>query len=464
MQQRFERMSLAARIALAGAVFGLAILGSGTAIGYWALSRQLEARAAAELAGKRDLVVHVLSELESPQAVPQDLHRFNDLLIGHDDLHLALLTAQGDRVLASFSPVALELIPYLDASAPGTSLPWSEADGDRLLAMRDQGRTMDGAAVKFYLALDRRYDSRLLSGFLRGSLLGLPVLLGAVALGAWLIARTGLAPLRRFRRLAASVGAQSLSQRVSLAGLPAELVDLAREFNAMLERIDAGYRRLQEFSADLAHELRTPVATVLGRSQVALSRDRSPEELATVLEGNIDELERLSQLIADMLFVAQSEQANPRLQLEPVALHEEAERVSEYLSFIADEKNVKVEVRGRATVEADRLLVQRALTNLASNAVRHAAAGTRVLIAIHRGLEKVEVSVQNTGDTIAAEHLERIFDRFYRVDASRARSSGGTGLGLAIVRSIMEAHGGRVYAQSNVPAGTTIFLLVFPAK
>lgn len=464
MPQLMKRLSLAARIALVSAAFGLVILGTGATIGYWALSSELDARASAELAGKRDLVVHVLSELPTPEAVVSNLHRFNDLLIGHDHLHLVLLEESGERVLASFSTVALDLVPELEGATAQTSVARTDSNGARLLAMRDEGRTVDGGVVRFYVALDRHQDTRLLSGFLKGSLLGLPVLLLPVALGAWLIARTGLAPLRRFRRLAASVGAQSLSQRVSLAGLPAELVDLAREFNGMLERIDVGYRRLQEFSADLAHELRTPVATVLGRSQVALSRNRSPEELAGVLEGNIEELQRLSRLIADMLFVAQSEQASAPLQREDVALHEEARRVADYLAFIAEDKHVRLDVQGSGTVKADRLLVQRALTNLASNAVRHARPGTVVLIGINPKSEEVEVCVRNTGDAIAAEHLDRIFDRFYRVDASRARSSGGTGLGLAIVRSIMEAHGGRVFAQSDTSASATTFVLAFPGK
>lgn len=464
MKQLLERLSLATRIALVSAVFGLVILGIGATIGYWTLSRELDARASAELEGKRDLVVHVLSELPTPDAVVDNRHRFNDLLIGHDHLHLALLAESGDRVLASFSTVAMDLVSELNGATSKASVARTDSNGASLVAMRDEGRTIDGGVVRFYVALDRHQDTRLLSGFLQGSLLGLPVLLAPVVLGAWLIARTGLAPLRRFRRLAASVGAQSLSQRVSIAGLPAELDDLAREFNGMLERIDVGYRRLQEFSADLAHELRTPIATVLGRSQVALSRNRSPEELTSVLEGNIDELQRLSQLIADMLFVAQSEQASAPLQREAVALHEEARRVTDYLSFIADEKQVRLDVQGEGAVDADRLLVQRALTNLTSNAVRHAKPGTVVLIEIHPTPEEVTVSVRNSGDTIPAEHLGRIFDRFYRVDASRARSSGGTGLGLAIVRSIMEAHQGRVFAKSDAAAGATTFFLVFPGR
>ena len=458
-----QRMSLAGRLAAASALFGLAIIGAGICVGYWALAQQLEARSASELAGKRALVAHILSELPSSDAVADNRHRFGDLLIGHDDVHLALMDPRSRRVLLAFSPTASESVRVLDAAgAEGVQVRWSPLSGAPMMAVRAQAPVGDGTPVRFYLTLDTRQDGRLLHGFLRASLLGLPALLGAVALGSWLIATTGLSPLRRFRRLAASIGAQSLSQRLSAAGLPEELRALAEELNAMLERIDTGYRRLQEFSADLAHELRTPVATLLGRSQVALSQRRSPEELREVLEGNIEELERLARLISDMLFIAQADNGPAAMQPVPVLLHDEANRVAEYLSLVAEEKGVSVQVAGQAAVCADPMLVERAITNLLSNAIRHARAGSAVGVKIGEAEGRIRLEVENLGEPIPEEHLGRIFDRFYRVDASRARLSGGTGLGLAIVRSIMEAHGGEVAASSDVAAGRTTLTLIFP--
>jgi two-component system, OmpR family, heavy metal sensor histidine kinase CusS len=455
--------SLALRIAWASALFGLLVAGAGMVLAYWALSRQLDARAALELSGKRDLVTHLLSEVPSVAAVPEGKHRFTDVLIGHDDLHLALVDARTGALLASYSEVSAQSVRAIDALPPQGPMRWSPRRGLVLEAMRGEAPVADGSPVRYYLSVDRRHDSQLLAGFLQASLLGVPVLLAVVALGAWIIARTGLEPLRRFRRLAATIGTQSLDRRVSEAGLPAELGELAREFNAMLERIDQGYRRLQEFAADLAHEMRTPVATLLGRDQVALSQERSREALREVLEGDIEELERLSRLIADMLFIAQAEHGPAVLHLEAVELATEARRIAEYLSVVAEESGIVVEVEGEASVRADPLLVQRAITNLVSNAMRHARPGTPVRVEIERGPAGVEVRVVNRGEAIHAEHLGRIFDRFYRVDASRARLSGGTGLGLAIVRSIMQAHGGSVAAASDAGSGITVFTLAFPA-
>lgn len=455
--------SLATRIALASALFGLLITGAGMVVGYLALARQLDARAAGELGGKRDLVVHLLSETPSPSALPESKHRFNDVLIGHDDLHLALVDEATGAILATFSAAAAESIQALDSPTQAAHpLSWRTRTGQRLESIRGVAPTGDGKRVLFYVSLDRRHDTQLLAGFLRASLLGVPILLAVIALGAWFIARTALAPLHTFRRMADSIGAHSLNRRISEAGLPGELSDLARDFNAMLERIDQGYRRLQEFSADLAHELRTPIATLLGRNQVALSQDRSPAELRGVLEGDIEELERLSRLISDMLFIAQAEQGPALLKRSEVSLESEASQIADYLSVIAEEKGVSIEVSGRGTAAADRMLVQRAVTNLLSNAVRHADPGSMVRIQVDDGRDGTSLEIANEGHPIEANHLERIFDRFYRIDASRARLSGGTGLGLAIVRSIMDAHGGEVRASSDAASRTTRFRLFFP--
>ena len=454
---------MAVRIALATTLFGLVLIVVGLAVGYWSLSQQLDARAVAEMNGRRELVEHLLTEANSMQGLQSSRHRFTDVLIGHDDLYLALEDARTGTQIASYSGPAAEAASVAGGVASTARTPHAPVGrGTRVESMQATVQLNDGTPVRYYLSIDRHEDVKLLSGFVRASMLAVPVLLAVVALGAWLIARMALAPLLRFRRLAAAIGEKSLDQRVSEADLPAELAELAQEFNAMLGRIDRGYRRLQEFSADLAHELRTPIATLMGRSQVALSQRRTEAQLREVLEGDIEELERLSRLIADMLFIAQAEHGPSALKLERIDLHMEAERVTDYLSVVAEEKAVRVALQGDALVEAERLLVQRAITNLMSNAIRHARSQSVVRVDISNDPDGTRLHVANTGEAIAAEHLDRIFDRFYRVDASRTRLSGGTGLGLAIVRSIMEAHGGQVTAASDPATGTTVFTLFFP--
>lgn len=468
LQRWFSKNSLATHISLASVLFGLVVAGGAVAVAFLALMHQLDMRASAELANKRDLLLHLLAEIPSAAAIDQNRHRLDDLMIGHDDLHLALVDAPSARVLATFSMLGLQSIGIIDEKATSaTSFPmWSSPAGEHLISLRGDTTLDNGDIVRFYLSLDRRGDLRLFDAFTKATALSVPVVLLIVALGAWLIARTALSPLRRFNRLAASIDTQSLSQRISLSGLPLELADLAREFNQMLDRIDSGYARLQAFSGDLAHEMRTPVATLLGRTQVTLSKTRTAAALQEVIEGNIEELERLSRLISDMLLIANTETPGAAMRLEPVELGAEAQKIADYMTHVADDKQIQITVHGAASVLADQLLVQRAVTNLVSNAIRHADDKSVIAVqAIDTG-EGASLSVTNWGAPISAADQLRIFDRFYRVDASRARTGGGAGLGLAIVRSIMSAHGGQVAvapASASEPH-TTTFVLTFKAN
>lgn len=455
--------SLALRTAIAAALFGLVTASGAILVGCVALSTQLDARSVVELEGKRDLLSHALSEIASIEEVGQNNHRFGDLLIGHGDLHLALIDVGNEQVVSSFSPIADQSVVVLK-NVPDNAVsthPWYSNTGLRLNSFKGVSSLRNGQQVRFYLSLDRTRDAQLLNDFFRATMTGLPVLLLVVALGTWLITRTGLAPIHRFHRLAATVGTQSLGRRVSSAGLPAELSELATEFNNMLERVDKGYQRLQEFSGDLAHEMRTPVSTLLGRSQVALSQTRTVQDLREVLEGNIDELERLSRLISDMLFIAKAEQADKQLNPEPIELGQECQKIATYLSLIAEERGIEVKVEGAALVLADSLLVERAISNLLTNAIRHAHENTAVTVTVEGHTALGTVTVTNVGEDIATEHIGRIFDRFYRIDSARARSDGGNGLGLAIVRTIMTAHGGVVAVASH--GGKTAFRLSFPS-
>jgi len=460
-----RRGSLAVRLAVASALFGLVVALGAILVGFWTLLQQLDERAAVQVQGRRELLVYVLATLPSVAAVPESQGRFDELFFGHDDLHLALVEPRSQRVLATSSEVATHSLTALGhaAGAADNVHEWITPDNVRFSGIHGTGRLADGDEVEFYLSVDRRHDGALLAGFVKSTLLALPLLLALVALGAGVVARTGLTPLRRLNKVAASIGTSSLGQRLSLAGLPAELADAAQEFNGMLERIDEGYRQLQDFAGDLAHEMRTPVATLIGRTQVALSQSRSADELRDVLEGNGDELERLARLISDMLFLAQADHEAIRLQPEAVDLVAESQRVAEYIRVVAEEKNVTLRIEGGAPpIQGERLLVQRAITNLLSNAVRHASAGSGVEVTVGAATGVASLAVTNQGETIAAEHLERIFDRFWRGDAGRDRREGGTGLGLAIVRSIMRAHGGSIQVQSS--AGRTTFTLAFPVE
>jgi two-component system heavy metal sensor histidine kinase CusS len=313
------------------------------------------------------------------------------------------------------------------------------------------------------LSLDRGQGMGLLRQLLVTALTAAPFALAGVMLAAAAVVGIGLRPLRRLSHAVSRVTARQLDEPIDPARLPRELVELAMTFNAMLDRLRDSVTRLSEFSADLAHEMRTPLATLLARTQVVLSQQRKSEELSEVLVQNVEELQRLSRLVTDMLFLAQADKATHALQLEQFDLASEAQRVTEFLAIGAEDKELRFDVRGTGRVLADRGLVQRALTNLISNAVRHARRDSVIVVEVESRTAGASVSVENEGDDIPKAHLGRLFERFYRADPARHREGGGAGLGLSIVQAIMTLHGGSA-AVSMPAAGRVRFTLLFPVS
>jgi two-component system heavy metal sensor histidine kinase CusS len=312
------------------------------------------------------------------------------------------------------------------------------------------------------VALNRSSTNLMLDQFYRQLVLMLVLgglITAAIGFG---VAYHGLKPLRSIDATASAITADRLTERLDLSRAPDEVLRLGASFNAMLARLGDSFRRLTEFSSDLAHELRTPLNNLLGATHVALSRPRTPPEYQEVLESNAEELERLRRMTEDMLFLAKADDRETRLDWQTFAARDEIDKVAEYFAVVADEKAVTVDVEGDARLRADRRLVQRAHNNVFANAVRLAPSGTPVRVRIAPGADgAVGISVANAGPGIAPEHLPRVFDRFYRTDPSRPDSAESSGLGLAIVQSIMRMHGGVATATSEA-GGLTTFTLHFP--
>jgi two-component system heavy metal sensor histidine kinase CusS len=297
-----------------------------------------------------------------------------------------------------------------------------------------------------------------------GKILWLSIAAGMLLTGllAWIAARRGLEPMRRIAALAQGISASRLGRRLPPEAVPPELSDLATAFNAMLARLEDSFRRLSDFSSDIAHELRTPVGNLVTETEVALSRARSADAYREVLYSNLEEYNRLSRMIGDMLFLAKADNGLIVPQREKVNLAAETQGLFAFYDALAEEKGVCLVLEGAGTIFGDRLMVCRALSNLLSNALRYTLPGNSVKVSIDR-LESGEtrLAIENPGEEIAPEHLSRLFDRFYRVDASRQKKSDGAGLGLAITKSIVEAHQGTIMA--SVANGVTRFEIRFPA-
>ncbi|WP_394245232.1 heavy metal sensor histidine kinase [Halopseudomonas laoshanensis] len=455
--------SLSLRLGLSVSLMGAALVVILAALTYAVLDHQLDSIAKNNLDGKLGQVEHSLNADMTAHALLQHPHALLDMVMGHDNLSLNIATLQprSTVLLALGDKSADRYLSGIPVSDNRRLTEWSDAEGVDYLTVSKIISLKDGNAVKVLLTVDRTEDSTLLEMYLKSALLFLPTLLALIGFGAWWIVQKGLAPLRRFRHIASLVSTQDLTHRISVDKLPQELSELAHAINFMLHRLDDGVQQLSQFSDDLAHELRSPIANLMGKAQVTLSKKRPPEEYKAVLECCTEELERVSRIVSDMLFLAQTNHPATLIPFEPIRLEQEAARLTDLFSIPAEEKQIRLNINGTGTILGDRLMIQRAISNLLSNAIRHSPTESDVHLTIERRQEIVSLSVSNPGEGIAAEHLPHLFERFYRVDPSRSRSEGGTGLGLAIIRSIMSLHGGSAEV-SSTPGGITVFSLNFP--
>jgi two-component system, OmpR family, heavy metal sensor histidine kinase CusS len=291
----------------------------------------------------------------------------------------------------------------------------------------------------------------------------------AIMLGAFVVfpvvgyrtARHGIRPVEEIATTARHISSTNLQERIHPEGYPSELASLADTFNKMLDRLEASFERISRFSADIAHDLRTPVNNIRGEAEVALARARTVDEYRDVIESCLEEAVRLSDLVGDLLFLerAQSPSTHPRRA--PVDLRDLLGSVCDYYEASAAEGGISISTAVGAEpviAELDRPLIQRAVGNLVANAVAHTPPGGAVVLGAHADAAGVRIDVSDTGVGIPPEALPRVFDRFYRVDTSRSQSSGGTGLGLAIVQSIALLHGGHAEITSQLGSGTRVTL------
>ncbi|WP_368301117.1 heavy metal sensor histidine kinase [Kluyvera sichuanensis] len=279
------------------------------------------------------------------------------------------------------------------------------------------------------------------------------------AIGYWL-ARRGLLPLRQISREIEYIHAEDLDTRLATRQWPSELNALATSFDRMMTRLEASFKQLSRFSSDIAHELRGPINNLISAASVTQSKDRSPQEYRETLAALVEEGERLSRMISSMLFLARADNSRETLHREPLNSVTVFERLMDYYEILAEEKNIRLTCEGDVSFHADALHLQRALSNLLSNAIRHTGQGGAVHLKASQENGSVLLAVQDNGEGISPEHVPYIFDRFYRVDAARS-SADNTGLGLALVKTIAELHGGSVQVESTPGQGSS-FTLILP--
>lgn len=458
-----SRLTLTARLTvLYTLVSALVLLGLGTLV-LLATGRHFVELDRVYLQDKIHLAQRVVTE--APQ-VAVLTERLDELLASHPGLFIQI--QQNGQVTYAAHGIAFPeaLVAYHAVADP---MDWS--DGTR--QWRGMSLEMDappgflradneGHRIRLLAALDTFHHTHFMVELRQR--LALYVLLATLVSGVlgWWAARSGLAPLRIMKERAMTVTVHKLDQRMPVEAVPVEMADLAQSLNAMLERLQADFSRLLEFSSDLAHELRTPISNLLTQTQVSLTQPRDAHAYRDILASNAEEFQRLARMVSDMLFLAKTEHGLELPHREDIALADEVKALFDFYEALAEEKQIRLTTEGQARVVGDRLMVRRAISNLLSNAIRHSTAQARVHVSLSERDGHVVLCVENTGPTIGAQDLPRIFDRFYRVDKSRTHpESEGTGLGLSITRAIMEAHGGSAAVVCAAP--TTQFFLSFPA-
>lgn len=412
------------------------------------------------LAEKLSATRNILGQLDDLQQFDRLRPQLRTLLGAHRDITALILDAAGQPLFAEPGPLP---VPAALANSTSTEV-WQWQHHDHYFRGLSAAVTVpaDNAPLRVILLLDSTPHMHFFSAVQRWFWMALVLsALFSAGLG-WLVARRGLLPLRQVTAVAASISAASLQERIPLAAVPLELQQLAASFNAMLARLDDAFMRLSNFSADIAHELRTPLSNLMTQTEVVLAQPRDSEAYQETLYANLDDCKRMARMIDDMLFLAKADNGLIVPEQQPVALDVEVEKLFEYYRLLADERGIRLQLRGHAVVRGDVLMLHRALSNLLSNALRYTPAGASIQVELEQNANGSELRLSNPGPTIAGEHLERLFDRFYRADPARREGSPhNAGLGLAITRSIIHAHQGQIHCTSV--AGKTTFCVQFPA-
>lgn len=409
---------------------------------FWALKREVHSQEMTEVAGKLELIEHLIgmrTGLQDLQGLPATLET---ILVGHPNLQAWVIRPGGSVFFGNG-------VPRITGRAANGEITLRAPDGAdmRGLQVKLQGEPLPGAQL--IVAADVRPSEQFLYAFATVLVLIGTLWVGAtVALSAWAVRRS-LASISRFSAQAARIQPDSLAVRLSENGADRELREFAQTFNRMLDRLQAAYQQMEGFNADVAHELRTPLATLISGTEIALSAPRDAQALREVLASNLEELNDLRVLINDMLFLARADGGEQARCLETVRVGDEVAQVREYYEAALEEAGVSLQLRNDGEVSVNPRLFRRAIANLVSNAIRATPRGASIQVECVPRAGDIEIRVRNPGEPIPTEALRRIFDRFYRADTSRTGRAQGHGLGLAIVNAIARMHGGRAFATSD---------------
>ena len=419
--------------------------------------RHFEMQDRTQLEGKIQLVENLL---EQNYHNSSELNVYlKDALVGHHDLIVQIERPTG-QIIFSSSPTVIKS-KTLIKSKHGQWLEWKVQNkiyhGLVYKKSFNQNSTIPSAQI--LVGIDTSEHIHFLNDF-RRQLLSIGVI-GTICLMllGWFAAWRGLRPVQNMAKVAEGISAQHLSERLDINKTPTELKSLTIAFNDMLDRLETAVGKLSDFSSDLAHEIRTPINNLMTQTQVCLSRSRDITTYQEILFSNLEEFERLARMVSDMLFLAKAEHGLHVANLQEVNLFKEISALFDFYDAIAAEKGMSLEQTGQGYVEGDPSMLRRAFSNLLSNAIKYGKSDSVIKIKCQQNNDRTELTIENESSPLSQEQLTRLFDRFYRTDASRQRVEEGTGLGLAITKSILDVHGATI--QANYDDGHIIFKIIF---
>jgi two-component system heavy metal sensor histidine kinase CusS len=436
---------------------------------YWASVRNLD-RQDDQLLGDRVRVLQgvLLNEPDDVAAIRREVEEEWE---AHQrtEIHVRIADA-GGQVLVE-TPGMSRLLPSSSLPAPaaepalGTDIDSTKGGLFRVLSVQVAAGSAERSPYVIQVAMDRSLEIELRGDYRKTFFTVLAVSLIICSVVGYWIAHRGIWPIHDMTETARRIRPTNLGERMVPDGLPAELLALAATFNQMLDRLEQSFARLSRFSADIAHELRTPVYSLRGELEVALSKPRAAEEYREVLGSSLEECGRLAHLIDRLLFLARAENPETQITREPCQIRSELATVCEFYGLAATEAGVQLAIAalGEVLADLDRPLFQRAIGNLVANALAHTPPGGSVTLTASGDDTSTTVEVADTGCGIPAADVPHVFDRFYRADHARSSRNGNVGLGLAIVRGIVELHGGSVDIASQIGRGTRV-TLTFPRK
>jgi heavy metal sensor kinase len=371
----------------------------------------------------------------------------------------------GERLAIRY-PDSISVPVHIPAVPSALDLGFSslELEGDRHVRVLQQPHTVAGTAAIVRAVRSEETVNRELAALLLVLALGLPAAVGIAATGGYLIARRALAPVTRMAARARRITAERLQERLAVETPDDELGHLAATFNEMFARLERSFEQLRQFTADASHELRTPLTALRTVGEVGLRSARDEPHLRDVIGSMLEEADRMTQLVESLLALARADSGQWPVSRETFDLPGLALEVVGHLGPLAEEKSQTLALTPRALalpVFADRTRLRQALINLIDNAVKYTPVGGTIRVDIRRQGAAAILEVIDSGPGIPEQHQPHVFDRFYRVDPSRARASGGLGLGLAIARWAVESQGGRIELESRVGQGST-FRVVLP--